>query len=338
MRFTLQTGLLLFVVLGSSLAVFGAMGVLVFAIVLVIAIALNKWKASKLDLFVSLLIILLLAGLVLPSLQSARECSRIAQCSNNLHQVGLALLEYEASHHSLPPTCIRDKNGKPMHSWRVLILPYLGRRDLYDAYKFDEPWDGPTNKKLLDKRPSVFACPSSSDAFDIRTTSYLAVVGHNTLWQSGRTSNPVPDQLSGRSVIVCETSESGIRWTEPRDFSLDTLAVEGVRATDGQLASAHGPLSRGFFYHDTPRHVWVAMADGSVQLLPVSVIEKSRLRDLLSAGKFDSDEIVSCSRGINWTNCAALAVWLASVGLLFYRAWRSRKKPVEIVGDHSESC
>ena len=36
-----------------------------------------------------------------------------------------------------------------MHSWRVLLLPYLDRSDLYKAYDFTEPWDGPNNRKLL---------------------------------------------------------------------------------------------------------------------------------------------------------------------------------------------
>lgn len=48
-----------------------------------------------------------------------------------------------------------------MHSWRVLILPYIGEDALYNTYKFDEPWDGPNNIKLLNQIPRLYACPST---------------------------------------------------------------------------------------------------------------------------------------------------------------------------------
>jgi hypothetical protein len=89
-----------------------------------------------------------LLGLLLPAVQSARETARRMQCANNLKQISLAMLSYEQQYHSLPPAFVADKNGRPMHSWRVLLLPYLDCKPLYDAYHFDEPWDGPHNRAL----------------------------------------------------------------------------------------------------------------------------------------------------------------------------------------------
>jgi hypothetical protein len=43
----------------------------------------------------------------------------------------------------------------------VLILPQLGRDDLYGEYRFDEPWNGPNNKALVARMPDVYACPSN---------------------------------------------------------------------------------------------------------------------------------------------------------------------------------
>ena len=77
-------------------------------------------------------------------------------CMNNLKQIGLALAEYEAANGRLPPAAVFDKQGKAMHSWRTLILPYLERPDLYQAYNFREPWDG-TNNSTLGAEP----CSSS---------------------------------------------------------------------------------------------------------------------------------------------------------------------------------
>ena len=49
-----------------------------------------------------------------------------------------------------------------MHSWRVLLLPYLDQLELYNAYRFDEPWDGPNNRLLADRMPRHY-CFSGDD-------------------------------------------------------------------------------------------------------------------------------------------------------------------------------
>ena len=100
-------------------------------------------------------------ALLLPAVQSAREAARRAQCSNNLKQIGLAFHNYHDSYGCLPPAYIPDGNGQPMHSWRVLILPFVEQSPLYDQYDFDEPWNGPNNSKLpRNARTSSFARPT----------------------------------------------------------------------------------------------------------------------------------------------------------------------------------
>src|SRR5207248_11120546 len=64
-----------------------------------------------------------LPALMLPAVQQAREAARRTQCSNNLRQIGLALHNYAQVYGSFPPAFVADEEGKPMHSWRVLILP-----------------------------------------------------------------------------------------------------------------------------------------------------------------------------------------------------------------------
>src|SRR5579872_5845935 len=75
---------------------------------------------------------------IAPAIQSARDAARRTMCLNNLHSIGLALFNYSADYGSLPPAYIADETGRPMHSWRVLLLPYLGHQELYDAYNFSE--------------------------------------------------------------------------------------------------------------------------------------------------------------------------------------------------------
>ena len=73
-------------------------------------------------------------------------------CIHNLHMIAVALQSYYVRYQSYPPAYVADEDGKPAHSWRVLVLPFLGPelKQLYDRYRFDEPWNGPNNSKLAE--------------------------------------------------------------------------------------------------------------------------------------------------------------------------------------------
>jgi hypothetical protein len=74
-------------------------------------------------------------ALLLPSVGHGPEHPRRAQCGNHLKQIGLALQNYHDTYNSFPPAYIADANGKPMHSWRVLILPFMEQKPLYDKFQ-----------------------------------------------------------------------------------------------------------------------------------------------------------------------------------------------------------
>ena len=169
------------------------------------------------------------------------------------------------------------------------------------------------------------------------TTSYLAVVGNGSMWRPGKPRNcdtAYPDGGLTDTVMLVEAGGSNVNWTEPRDFSAGKMLVDGSVSPAGRLSSTHPFLS-----DDEPAGTWVALADGRETFLPAPVLNSNRVRDLLAVGGFRAEEILPNNRTrIIWTNIAALAVWLASVGLLFYRARRSRKKPIEVVGDSTGTC
>lgn len=160
-------------------------------------------------------------ALLLPAVQQAREAARRTECKNNLKQIGLALHTYEADYGCLPPAYLTDRNGKPMHSWRVLILPQLGETALYNAYNFSEPWDGPHNRELLARRPTVYACASDAK-LDAGATSYAAVYGDHCIFRKG---NPLRmrDMKDGTSntIMVAEASQANIPWTKPEDVDVE---------------------------------------------------------------------------------------------------------------------
>ena len=96
-----------------------------------------------------------------------------------------------------------------MHSWRVLLLPYLERKDLYSQYDFDEPWDGPNNSKLHGTRVRYFESPSGVGV--VGETSCVAIVGMQTVWPGAKTTKnaDIKDGLSN-AVLVAEIHNSGI--------------------------------------------------------------------------------------------------------------------------------
>jgi prepilin-type processing-associated H-X9-DG protein len=201
-------------------------------------------------------VVLGLAALIVLPTDRGRSAQRRTQCLNNIRNIAIALHNYHSKYGSLPPAHIADEKGRPMHSWRVLILPYLDRSDLYSAYHFDEPWDGPENSKLHEIIVDVFACPEEGSRSKPTDTSYVAVVGSETIWpgERGFRLDEVADGLS-QTLMVVEVAKSGIHWMEPRDLAFSTMA-KTVNANSGQgISSPHRGVASAAF------------ADGHIRLL-----------------------------------------------------------------------
>src|SRR5271166_372859 len=108
---------------------------------------------TLIELLVVIAIIAMLIALLLPAVQAAREAARRAQCTNNLKQIALAMHNYASANNCFPPAATYTRDGKPLLSWRVLILPYLEQASLYNQFHLDEAWDSPNNKPLGDRMP-----------------------------------------------------------------------------------------------------------------------------------------------------------------------------------------
>jgi len=179
-----------------------------------------------------------------------------------LRTIGLALQSYHDQYDTFPPAYIADESGKPIHSWRVLILPFLEYSSLYDQYDFSEPWDGPNNSKLLDSLPEPYGCPAQDHG---NATSYLAIVGPRTAWlgDQGRKESEFKNELS-QTVLVLEASSEKIPWMEPRDFDFES-ALKSVQATKRGRPAVHHEerYQEWFFKIDAGRNVM--FADGTVR-------------------------------------------------------------------------
>jgi len=222
--------------IAAALARFGTLGVGVAVAVLLFWLLAWTHVTGRFKYFQELIVFVIgtwvVVTLLLPAVYTPRNVAKSSQCRNNLLQIQLALLNYESANGSFPPTYIADEFGKPMHSWRVLILPFMEEEALYDRYNFDEPWDSPANSKLLAEIPSAYLCPSYDDGL----CRYSAVTGKDSAWRAG---DPVRiEELKGGTancVMVSETLK-GVPWTKPEDTTpeefLETAIKLGQSAKD----------------------------------------------------------------------------------------------------------
>ena len=194
-----------------------------------------------------------------------REAAQRMACANNLKVISLALHNYHDAYGSFPPAYLADSAGRPAHSWRILLLPFLDEMALYERYDFDEPWNGPNNRKLLQQMPDVYACPNASEAGAADgCTSYLAATGAGTAWPASdaRSINEILDGTSG-TILVIEHLGDPPYWLEPRDVDLHSV-LTALTASDPPLT---GHFTHESYLYDASRGRYVAFADGSVHFL-----------------------------------------------------------------------
>lgn len=172
--------------------------------------------------FGALLLASILIGMILPATQQIRGPHPRTMCLNQMRQISLAMLNYESANGHFLPAYIADEDGKPMHSWRVLLLPYLEQEALYNQYSFDEPWNGPNNSKLHDVIVPGFQCSSVGRGEQETNTSYRLVTGKGTAFDGDHetTFREVSDGTSNTLTIV-EVANSDTHWMEPVDLPLD---------------------------------------------------------------------------------------------------------------------
>lgn len=188
---------------------------------------------------------------------SVKEIDRLAarrQSVENLKHIALAMHGYADVHKHFPPAAIRSREGKPLLSWRVALLPYLEAESLYKKFHLDEPWDSDHNRKLVDRMPAVFKSPSLRAKSDGRT-AYVVPVGQGTVFegQEGIEFREITDGTSNTIAAMEVGDEGKVVWTQPTDWSFDpenpaanltTAYVEQLLALfcDGSVHSLKWPM------------------------------------------------------------------------------------------------
>ena len=221
----------------------------------------------------------LIAALVVPGMRGSVVAARRNGCTCHGKQLGIALQNYHDVYKSFPPAYVADENGRPMHSWRVLILPFMEGQQFFSQYRFDEPWNGPNNSKLAARfDSSIYRCPAADG--DPSETCYVAVVGPETMWPGARATT-IGDVRDGTSqtIALVEVVHSGIHWMEPRDLTIEQ-ALAGINPNDrgAHISSNH------------PGGAHVICGNANVSFIP-NGLSTNRLRALLTASGGEHVEI-----------------------------------------------
>jgi hypothetical protein len=219
-----------------------------------------------------------LVALMIPVVQSMRENARRMTCSSSPKQLAVAFHNYHDKYGSFPPAYSVDENGKPLHSWRVLILPFIDQKELYGKIRLDEPWDSPYNSQFHKQCPRYFfSCPSREKERLDGLAHYQMVIGPDTI-------SAAPDGIKlsdishhSETFLFIEASVP-VPWMSPQDLPQSALA-NGVVSSRPQRGK---PVVQGI---GSPHRngAYVSMIDAYCPFLstdtpPEKLLEYSRIK------------------------------------------------------------
>jgi hypothetical protein len=235
--------------------------------------------------------VLLQIALLVPAVQQVRQAAAKTDCANNLKQITLAFHGYNDNFRTLPPAVVYDANGRPLYSWRVLLLPYLEQMTLYKQFRLDEPWDSPNNIRFVQMMPPVYAHSGVGAGKDPKLCYFQvfdgpsgdqrprAIFASRTKKRKPLALPGLPEPLSrsdhdlsinrvidgtSNTILVAEAAD-GVPWTKPADL---------VYEPDRPLPGLGGHFANGF---------WVGMADGSVRFIDPRRVREPTLRAAVTA-------------------------------------------------------
>ena len=243
----------------------------------------DRTRFKPLQIVGGILFAIVVVTLLLPPVPSAREAARRMQCAVHMRQIGLAFHAYHDKHGYFPPAYTVDEEGRALHSWRVLILPYIEEKTLYEKIRLDEPWDSEYNRQFHSEVPRMFQCPSySSPNRDVECPtchlaqpfvpggcSYSVIVGETAAF-NGSEPRKFEDITGGTSnTIFLVERRIPANWMDPSHEISFATACEGANINAMGISSYH------------PGGTNCTLGNVSVRFIPNS-IDGEALRKLLT--------------------------------------------------------
>ncbi len=178
-----------------------------------------KRAFTLVELLVVIAIIGILVALLLPAIQVAREAARRSQCKNNLHQLGIATLNFESAKGGLPP---RRHTTVPYQGWAPYLLPYIEELALAGSYDLNQNFYAPVNQPLVNVRLPVMVCPTAP------ADRYINIIDQ---------SNVPTGAIGAAGDYFAPNSVDAYWWPDPqKTAAADTLKCTAL--TDNKIQRA----------------------------------------------------------------------------------------------------
>ncbi len=174
------------------------------------------------NFLIFLLIIICLTSWILYSRSTINftEDSRSVESKDLSHLILLSnLIDGHTGKTGMVPENIKDGEGTPLLSWRVVVLQYGCDEDVsqFKEFKLDEPWDSENNLKAAKKIPAMYSDPAGT-----KYTPYLGVSGKTAAFGQSR---PIDEDKNRThvAIVTVDTSKVKVFWTEPKDMPLQEI-------------------------------------------------------------------------------------------------------------------
>jgi prepilin-type N-terminal cleavage/methylation domain-containing protein/prepilin-type processing-associated H-X9-DG protein len=236
----------------------------------------TRYGFTFVELLVVLFIIVILLGLLLPAVRRVRDPANRMSCQNNLHQMALALANYESSYGKFPTGCI-GPGEKPEErlSWMVALLPYMEQDPLYKQIDVKKGYA--QDLQAVQTRMKGYQCPGLQPDVEANTagfTTYIALSG------IGLDAATQPVGTAGNGFMGYDRLT---KYSMIKDGSSNTISLVETRSSLGPWARGGSSNVRGFDPADLPfcgdqrpfgghqGGMNTAFADGSAHLISSSI-------------------------------------------------------------------
>ncbi|MEX2171626.1 MAG: DUF1559 domain-containing protein [Pirellulales bacterium] len=229
-----------------------------------------------------------IAKLVAAAVGEARQDAQRNQRMNQFKQLAIAFQNFhDTQKHFSASAAICDKDGKPLLSWRVAMLPFIDETELFNEFHLDEPWDSEHNLKLIERMPDLYADPERPN-HDGKTTYQLPVhnetvfptanvaavtereiSGRKLFFRQGLTFRDITDGTSQTIMVVEAAPDRAVPWTKPTDWEVDLAnPLDGLKqeGRDGFVSAFCDGSARYISFAVSPETLrkLLARADGEV--------------------------------------------------------------------------
>jgi hypothetical protein len=248
--------------------------------------------------FVLAILMIVVGGLLITAVNKTRDAAARMTCGNNLHQIAIALHNYDATNQRLPKAAAPDPHLPPQSrfSWLFAVTPYIESTNLYVRMDGKKGWDAEENRYLAVWGLGTFRCPSYPDRnpeSPLAPTHFVGIAG----WGADAASLPKEDpragffgdvrelsiaELLGRTstlLVAIETSEGHGAWTAagwPTVRGLEPMAAPFV-GVNGQFGGNHPGIANA------------VVADGSIR----------RIRETIDPSVLEAIATIQGSKGVD---------------------------------------